>query len=282
MRRTHPALAVLDVGFRKHPDLPSGRVLAALDATGEKVVPFRYGDREHAAEHGTRTMLLSAGDGRSSHLASLSPEAPVVLVKVGEGTRVPRAAIVRAFAYLLAEGPGLGVRVVLCPFGDDPELPGDPSPVPGLVRDLDARGFLVVAAAGWDPEAHCVSPASSAHALGIGGWDLEHDLPAAGPRVEKVNGVMKPDLLAPSTPLTVPALSGGRRPETAGGTSFAAALVAGAVLHLLGADPELSREEILRRFRAGGREVPGHPPYLDLERLRRVSESSREPGRHLR
>jgi subtilisin family serine protease len=267
-----PALAVLDVGFTKHPDLPGRRVLACRDATGRRVVPFRYGDPATFAEHGTRTMLLAAGDGRSSALPSLAPEAPVVLVKVGAGQRAPRAAIVRALRWLLTEGPGLGVRVVLCPLGDDPEIPGRPSPVPGLVRELDAAGQVVVAAAGWDPGGHCVSPASSPFALGVGGWDLERDAPAAGPRVEVLSGVLKPDLLAPSTPVAVPAADGSPRQERAGGTSFAASLVAGAALHLLGAEPRMGRSALLERLRSHGRVVPGHPPYLDPRRLRDVSE----------
>jgi len=273
-----PTLAVLDVGFARHPDLPPRRVLACRDATKKRVAEFRYGDPATVAEHGTRTMLLAAGDGRSSRLPSLAPEAPVVLVKVGEGRRVPRESIVRAFQWLLADGAALGVRVVLCPFGDDPELPGQPSPVPEMVRELDARGMLVIAAAGWDPGGHCVSPASSPFAFGIGGWDLESDAPAAGPRVETRNGVLKPDLLAPSTCLPVPAFDGSPKRERAGGTSFAAALVAGASLHLLGEEPRLGRSEILEILREHGRHVPGHPPYLDPGRLRRSSHLSRRAG----
>jgi hypothetical protein len=277
-----PVLAVLDVGFHRHPDLPSRRVLACLDATGRRVVAFRYGDPATFAEHGTRTMLLAAGDGSSSGLPSLAPEAPVLLLKVGKGRRVPREAIVRAFRWLLSEGGGLDVAVVLCPFGDDPELPGTPSPVPDLVRELDDTGQIVVAAAGWDAEGRCVSPASSPHALAIGGWDLERDAPAAGPRVQTVAGVLKPDLLAPSTPLAVPAADGSARQERAGGTSFAAALVAGAAMHLLRAEPRLGRPALLQRLRSRGRIVPGHPPYLDPRRLREVSKVPARPGARLR
>ena len=276
-----PALAVLDVGFTKHPDLPSRRVLASRDATGSVLRPFRYGDPATFAEHGTRTMLLAAGDGRSSGIRSLSPGAPVVLVKVGEGHRVPRAAIVRAFEWLLREGPELGVRVLLCPFGDDPETPGAPSPVPGLVRELDEAGLVVLAAAGWDPQAHCVSPASSPHAIGVGGWDLDHDAPAAGPRFGRVRGVPKPDLLSPSTPLVVPAVDGGRTPETAGGTSFAASLVAGAAARLLSKEPGLARSGVLARLKGEAREVPGHPPYLDPAGLRRVAGEVSWSGRRM-
>ena len=277
-----PALAILDVGFTKHPDLPERRLLACRDVTGRRVVPFRYGDPATFAEHGTRTMLLAAGDGSSSALPSLAPEAPVVLLKVGEGQRVPREAIVRAFRWLLSEGPGLGVRVVLCPFGDDPELPGKPSPVRDLVRELDEAGQVVVSAAGWDPGGHCVSPASSPYALGVGGWDLERDAPAAGPRVETLAGVLKPDLLAPSTPLAVPAADGSPKQERAGGTSFAASLVAGAALHLLRGEPRLGRATLLERLRSHGRIVPGHPPYLDPRRLREVSEVPARAGTKLR
>ncbi len=57
--------------------------------------------------------------------------------------------------------------------------PAGRAPFPDLVRELDDAGLVVVGAAGWDPEGHCVSPASSPHALGVGGWDLERDAPAA-------------------------------------------------------------------------------------------------------
>lgn len=264
-----PAIAVLDVGFVRHPDLPLRRVIACRDATGRRVVPFRYGDPRSFAEHGTRTMLLAAGDGRASGLVSPCPRGRVVLVKVGHGHRVPRSAIVRAFRWLLQRGAAHGIRVVLCPFGDDPETRNRRSELPSLVRALDAKGIVVVAAAGWDPAGACVSPASSPHAIGVGGWDVEAKRPARGPRVGLVGGVLKPDLLAPAVPLSVPSLDGRTR-EKAGGTSFAAALVAGAILSLLSEDPGLDREALLARLVRAARKIRGQPPALDLAAVLRL------------
>lgn len=266
---SHPAIAVLDVGFVKHPDLPARRVIACRDVTGRRVVPFRYGDPRSFAEHGTRTMLLAAGDGHGSGLVSPSPHGRVVLVKVGQGHRVPRQAIVRAFRWVLARGAAYGIRVVLCPFGDDPERRGERSEIPSLVRALDERHIVVVAAAGWDPEGACVSPASSPHAIGVGGWDVEAKRPARGPRVGVVGGVLKPDLLAPAVPLVVPSMDG-RHQEKAGGTSFAASLVAGAALALVSKDPRLDREGVLVLFTGAARRIPGQPPALDLRALFRL------------
>ena len=263
-----PVLAVLDVGFYRHPDLTARRVVAAVDATGRRVDPIRYGAAGTEAEHGTRTMLLAAGSGRASGLVSPAPRAKVVLVKVGTGGRVPREAIVRAFRWLLAHGARLGIRVVLCPFGDDAERRGHRSEVPGLVAALAARGLVVVAAAGWDPANEVVSPARSPHAIAVGGWDVADNRPARGPRVGVVEGILKPDLLAPAVPLDVPCLFGSRKHERAGGTSFAASLVAGAALRLLEREPGLSKEGVLARLAALGRPVPGHPPYLPLRVLR--------------
>lgn len=263
-----PVLAVLDVGFYRHPDLAARRVRACVDATGRRVVPFRYGAKGTGAEHGTRTLLLAAGSGRASGLVSPAPRAKVVLVKVGEGARVPRGAIVRAFRWLLATGARLSVRVVLCPFGDDPEIRGHRSEVPGLLGSLAAHGFVVVAAAGWDPANEVISPARSPHAIGVGGWDLSGHRPARGPRVGRVAGVLKPDLLAPSVPLDVPCLYGTRTHEKAGGTSFAAALVAGAALRILEREPDLGRDGVLARLRERARAVPGYPPFLSLRVLR--------------
>lgn len=261
-----PALAVLDVGFHRHPDLSGRRVLAAVDATGRRVVPFVYGAKGTEAEHGTRTLLLAAGSGLSSGLVSPAPRARVVLVKVGAGARVPREAIVRAFRWLLARGARLGIRVVLCPFGDDPERRGHRSEVPALVAALAARGLVVVAAAGWDPANEVISPARSPHAIAVGGWDVAENRPARGPRVGTVAGVLKPDLLAPAVPIEVPSLGGGLRRERAGGTSFAASLVAGAALRVLEREPGLGKEGVLARLASRARPVPGFPPFLPLRR----------------
>lgn len=214
-------------------------------------------------------MLLAAGSGRASGLVSPAPRARVVLVKVGEGGRVPRAAIVRAFRWCLRRGEHHGIRVVLCPFGDDPERRGERSEVPALVARLAARGIVVVAAAGWDPANEVISPARSPHAIAVGGWDLAENRPARGPRVGLVEGVLKPDLLAPSVPLEVPCLRGTRRHERAGGTSFAASLVAGAVLRILEREPGLGKEGVLARLFALARPVRGRPPSLPLRALRR-------------
>jgi subtilisin family serine protease len=265
-----PVLAVLDVGFYRHPDLATRRVRACVDATGRRAVEFRYGARGTGAEHGTRTLLLAAGSGHASGLVSPAPRAKVVLVKVGEGGRVPRAAIVRAFRWLLAHAGRFGIRVVLCPFGDDPEVPGERSEVPALVAKLAANGLVVVAAAGWDPANEVISPARERGAIAVGGWDVAENRPARGPRVGVVAGILKPDLLAPAVPLDVPCLRGTRMHERAGGTSFAASLVAGAALRVLEKEPGLERDGVLARLSALGRPVRGHPPFLPLRILRRT------------
>jgi hypothetical protein len=265
-----PVLAVLDVGFFRHPDMTARRVLACVDVTGRRPSPFRYGAPGTGAEHGTRTMLLAAGSGRASGLVSPAPRAKVVLAKVGEGGRVPREAIVRSFRWLLAHAKRWGIRVVLCPFGDDAEIRGKRSEVPALVAELAACGLVVVAAAGWDPANEVISPARSPYAIAVGGWDLADDGPARGPRVGVVEGVLKPDLLAPAVPLDVPCLHGSRMHERAGGTSFAASLVAGAAIRILEKEPGLGKDGVLARLAAAGRPVPGHPPFLPLKALRRT------------
>jgi hypothetical protein len=141
--------------------------------------------------------------------------------------------------------------------------------VPGLVADLAARGLVVVAAAGWDPANEVVSPARERGAIAVGGWDLAENRPARGPRVGLVDGVLKPDLLAPAVPLEVPCLRGSRMHERAGGTSFAASLVAGAALRILAGEPGLGKDGVLARLTALGRPVPGHPPYVPLRAFRR-------------
>jgi hypothetical protein len=57
--------------------------------------------------------------------------------------------------------------------------------------------------------------------------------------------------------------------ERAGGTSFAASLVAGAALRILEKEPALGKDGVLARLAALGRPVPGQPPYLPLKTLRR-------------
>src|SRR5262245_7134321 len=117
------------------------------------------------------TSAVAAGNGTLSHglYRGMAPEAQLVLVQARDPDgRITNDGIARALRWLEREGPGLGVRVANLSLGGEP-LAGNA--VDEAVQALVEAGVMVVAAAGNGGERRLVPPASSAHALTVGGID---------------------------------------------------------------------------------------------------------------
>jgi serine protease AprX len=306
-------IAMVDVGFYPHPDLtqPANRIRAWVDATapdgphalffGPDEQPVWPGwDARHERQwHGTMTATAAAGNGHRSHglYRGLASEADVVLVQVrNDHQGITDQAIVQALRWLAKNAKALGLRVVNISLGGAPRAQLRHNPIDEAVAALAAQNVVVTAAAGNDGARALNPPATAPAALTIGGIDdhntfsdeetsLWHSNYGAG-----VEGVAKPELVAPSIWVVAPVLPGSsveqealslfsrrhlRLPEVEAritaeklitpyyqhvdGTSFAAPLAASAVACMLEANPRLTpalvREILLRTAHA----LPGVP-----------------------
>ncbi len=294
-------LALLDSGFYPHPGLirPVNRIRAWVNAVVEPVLEIRFGPNEvpawpgwddaHSSKwHGLMTSTVAAGNGWLSHglYSGLARDADLVLVRVrDERGRITNDNIVRALRWLLGHGPTLRVRVVSMSVAGDPLAHmEDRNPVDEAVAALVAKNITVIAAAGNDGERRLVPPATAPEAITVGGLDDKNTFSHAELEIWHSNyglstdGMLKPELVAPSMWVVAPILPGtdvameadrlferrahgplgdpevdGRIAELklitphyqlVGGTSFAAPIVASAVACMLEANPKLAPHQI--------------------------------------
>lgn len=231
--RAHPyyrgrgvTICVLDSDFVLHPDLdPETRLLAYVDASGERI---REGVRppppHDGSWHGTMTAVVAAGNGRVSGglFRGMAPEARVVLVRVSDRQgRIKERDIVRGLRWVLRRGAQYGVRVVNLSMGGDDSLPSGLSEVDRAVEELVAQGVVVVAASGNSGARALTPPASAKSAITVGGLDDLGGLDLSARSLWHSNygptqdGVLKPDVIAPSLWVPAPIVPGTRVAEEA-------------------------------------------------------------------
>ena len=301
-------LAMVDSGFYPHPDLclPVNRIRAWANASADAVAECRFKrddqpawpewDGAHVYQwHGMMTSCAAAGNGWLSRglYRGLACDSDVVLVQTADAEgRITDDSIVRALRWIGAHAGEFGIRVVnLSVCGDQPVMDG---PIDGAIQELSAAQVTVVAAAGNGGQRMLVPPATSEHALTVGGLDDHNTIPREDSEVWHSNfgepraGVQKPEVVAPSVWVVAPLLPGTEtarqaielferrqngdesvegeiageklvRPEykLTEGTSFASPIVASVICCMLEANPDLSVAEVRRLVIASAVPVPG-------------------------
>lgn len=213
-------IAFLDSGFTPHPDLtePDDRIREYRDVTGEDAPLAPAGEPEGWRWHGTQTAVSAAGNGFLSGgvYRGLAPAAQVVLVKVGRDGRIAEEDIARGLEWVLASAERLSIRVLSISLGGDVDAPLAESRVNQLAEEAVRRGIVVVVAAGNSgcAERHNpVPPATSPSVITVGGYDDGARLSGAkalacGSWGFSADGVVKPEVLAPSLRVAAPLVVG--------------------------------------------------------------------------
>ncbi|HEX4823900.1 MAG TPA: S8 family serine peptidase [Candidatus Polarisedimenticolaceae bacterium] len=303
-------VAFVDAGFFPHPDLvePRNRIRAWADASAPSVVAREFGPEERPAWpgwdagragqwHGLMTTSAACGCGRLSRgfYRGLAPEARLVLVQVADADgRIGNAAIARALRWIEAQSTRLGIGVVSLSLGGDAVFRPEDDEVDTAVEALVHREMVVIAAAGNDGDRRLVPPASSPHAITVGGLDDRNEFGHDAWTIwhsnygETFGNMPKPEIVAPSLRVVAPILPGSaladeapalfaRRGDPAAeatlaerkmvtphyqhvdGTSFAAPIVAGIVATMLEANGSLGPRRVRELLQAAAHPVPGAP-----------------------
>lgn len=212
-------IAFLDSGFFPHPDLiqPENRVLDFVDAsTDEIVVGADFSTPAVSSWHGMMTSVVAAGNGHLSrgYYAGLARAANLLLIKVSNPQgRIYEHDILRGLRWLADHWREYGVRIVNISLGGDEGLRVE-SELNQLVNRLVDEGLVIVVAAGNVGGDDLCPPASAARAITVGGLDDQNSL---DPETDRMwhsawghlgEGVLKPELIAPSIWLAAPVLPG--------------------------------------------------------------------------
>ena len=286
-------VAVLDTGVDgNHGDL-AGRVAKNIKLAGTQSanVGFSYpinseslSNTDQAYGHGTFVAGVIAGNGNLSagKYAGVAPGARVVGLSAGD---LSLLYVLEGFDYLLANGSGLGVRVVNCSFSANTVFDVN-DPVNIATRMLTDAGVNVVFSAGNSgPGAHTLNPyAVAPWVISVGATDTKGRLASFSSRGDFANSMFHPTLVAPGVNVVslrgsgvanvtgatgivgadTQRLSAAELPNytTANGTSFSAPQVAGAIALMLEANPNLTPAQVKDILQ---RSATPLPPYYTYE-----------------
>lgn len=211
-------IAMIDSGFTPHPDLtkPENRIARYYDAVTGEEADMPPLNAEFYSWHGTMTACTAAGNGYLSRklYSSLAYNAKVVLVRtMDEKGSIPTARIAGALDWCLENAKKYGVNIInLSVYAD--EMDASPEhPVTARVEEAVRRGITVVAASGNNPRVPLYPPACAPSAITVGGLDDKNSMLEAGGLYHSsfgrtIEGLVKPEVIAPAIWLPAPILPG--------------------------------------------------------------------------
>jgi serine protease AprX len=213
-------IAFLDSGFYAHPDLvePRNRIRKYVNLV-ERAKANELSTPQISSWHGMMTSVVAAGNGFLSGglYRGVASEADVVLIKVGMSSRVRHADIARGIRWAVRHRHEFNIRIVNISAGGDYEASYLTDELSQAAEQATRAGLLVVAAAGNSghlAEHPVLPPASAPSVLTVGALDDKNTLDFAdndmyrssyGPTID---GLQKPELIAPGIWIAAPILPG--------------------------------------------------------------------------
>jgi serine protease AprX len=240
-------IAFLDSGFYAHPDLvrPRNRILKYVNLV-ERAKANELSTAQVSSWHGMMTSVVAAGNGFLSGglYRGIASEADVVLIKAGMSSRVRHADIARGIRWAVRHRKQFNIRIINISAGGDYEGSYLTDDLSQAAEEATRAGVLVVAAAGnagHQSQHPVLPPASAPSVLTVGGLDDKNTLDFAyydmyrssyGPTID---GLQKPELIAPGIWIAAPILPGTPTADQA------------ALLSELENAPDLELKEIIAR-----------------------------------
>jgi serine protease AprX len=263
-------IVIIDSGIHPHPDLKE-KVVQWMDfSKAKKQSPLdEYG-------HGTHVAGLAAGSGSQSNgeISGIAPEAELVGLRI---TTVAEA--IKALQWCVENKDAMNLKVVNMSLGEVARRGHKFDPWALAVEKATEAGLVVCVAAGNEgPNPGSIStPGIYPGAITVGAYDSKGTADKKDDTVWKsssqgptIDGVSKPDVLAPGVSIFGPLAPGAALDNAAlphresdyfaiSGTSQATPMIAGLASILLQADPSLDAEGIKKIMRKASGRAPIHP-----------------------
>lgn len=201
-------IAIVDSGIHPHKDLisPQNRIIAFYDAFQDKEV-----EPSDDGGHGTHCAGCAAGNGMSSNkkYRGLAHNANLVGVKVFQGRSTLTTTIMKGVRWCIDNREKYGINVMSLSLGGKALQSAQVDPLCELLREAQANGIVVLAAAGNEgrkgPKT-IGTPGIEQEIITVGATndfntvkkdnDIVVDFSSRGPTIDGVN---KPDVVAPGT-----------------------------------------------------------------------------------
>jgi serine protease AprX len=207
-------IAFLDSGFYPHPDFVS-RIIKFHDISGEENSLKAMKPESHHW-HGTQTVAVCAGDGNLSDgvYRGLASDASLVLVKVSENGRISDDSIEKGLLWVIENRAEFNIQIVNMSLGGDDDVPLNESKINRLAEELVKLGVVVTVAAGNSDEMRPIPPANAPSVITVGGYSDENQFENEGFDLyhstfgETIDGIVKPEIIAPAMFVAAPILPG--------------------------------------------------------------------------
>jgi serine protease AprX len=211
-------ICFIDSGFYIHPDLTmyKNRIKNIVDITNPKQSQEYFSIPHPEAWHGTMTSVVCAGDGYLSNglYKGVACDSELVLLKVqNDAGRITTENISKALEWVLSNHKKYNIRIVNMSLGDDEPVSYKQSEIDKLAEQLIEKGITIVAAAGNDENGTIKPPANSLSVIAVGGINDNNNLNEDNQLYHSsygktIDGLMKPELIAPAIWIAAPILPG--------------------------------------------------------------------------
>lgn len=214
-------IAFLDSGFFPHPDLtqPHNRIKHYVNVADPNAAPDEYHTPDVSSWHGMMTSVVAAGNGHLSGglYRGIASEAKVVLVKVGKANRIYHDDITRGLQWVIEHREKYNIRIVNVSCGGDYQASYLTDHLSQAAEEAVRAGIVVVAAAGnsgHSPDHPVLPPASAPSVITIGGvndrntLEFDDNEPFHSSYGPTIDGLQKPEIIAPSIWVAAPILPG--------------------------------------------------------------------------
>ncbi len=214
-------IAFLDSGFFPHPDLtkPRNRIKHYVNVADPNAPPDEYHTADVSSWHGMMTSVVAAGNGHLSAglYRGIASNANVVLVKVGKANRIYHDDITRGLQWVIENRERYNIRIVNVSCGGDYQASYLTDELSQTAEAAARAGIVVVAAAGnsgHSPDHPVLPPASAPSVITVGGVNDHNTLefndnePFHSSYGPTLDGLQKPEIIAPSIWVAAPILPG--------------------------------------------------------------------------
>ena len=214
-------IAFLDSGFFPHPDLiqPTNRIVHYVNIANPDAARDEFHQPDISSWHGMMTSVVAAGNGFLSEgmFRGIASEANVVLVKVGTASRIHHADIKHGLEWVIKNRANFNINIVNLSCGGDYEASYLTDELSQTAEAAVRAGLVVVCAAGNSGHAQnhpVLPPASAPSVITVGGvndhntLEFDDNEPFHSSYGPTIDGLQKPEIIAPSIWLAAPILPG--------------------------------------------------------------------------